>query len=88
MAQMYPVGHNIIYQDSASSVLLEKNSKSSSGKRMRHLAIQYFFITNCVSMGEVEVIWIPWDQMIADYLTKALQGREFCEFQYLFMGAV
>ena len=75
-AQMYPVRWNIIYQDNASSVLLEKNG------------MQLGFITNCVSKGECESVWVPRNQMIADYLTKALQGHELCEFQDLIMGRV
>ena len=57
-----------------SSVLLETNSKVSSGKRTRHMNIGYFGITDRVDKKEAEIMWIPREDMIADYLMKALQG--------------
>ena len=35
-AQDYYVTENIIFQDNKSTILLEKNGKSSSGKRTKH----------------------------------------------------
>jgi hypothetical protein len=67
--QMYLVGRNIILQDNKSSVLLEVNGNASSGKRTRHLAIRYFFITDCVAKKECKIVWIPHEDMVADYLT-------------------
>ena len=41
-AQYYDVVENIIYQDNKSAILLEKNGKTSSGKRTKHISIRYF----------------------------------------------
>ena len=38
-AQGIPISENIIYQDNKSAMFLEKNGKSSAGKRSRHLDI-------------------------------------------------
>jgi hypothetical protein len=38
-------------------VELEVNSKASSWKRMRHINIQYFFITEWVKKGQCEMRW-------------------------------
>ena len=54
--QMYQVGRNNILQENKSSVLLEVNGKASSGKWTRHLAIRYFFITDCVAKKECEIV--------------------------------
>ena len=83
---MYPVGWNIILQDNKSSVLLEVNGKASSRKRTRHLAIRYFFITDCVAKKECKTGWIPCEDMLVDYLTTLLQGSEFCRFRDIIMG--
>ncbi len=50
--------------------------------------ICFFNITNWVEKGEAEIMWVPREDMIADYLTKALQGAEFCCFRDLIMGSV
>ena len=43
-AQDYDVVENIIFQDNKSAILLEKNSKTSSGKRTKHISIRYFLL--------------------------------------------
>jgi len=40
--QGYAMWDMVVYQDNQSAVLLE-NGKGSSGKRMRHINVQYFF---------------------------------------------
>ncbi len=67
---------------------MEINGKASSGKRTRHMNIRYFNITDRVEKGEAEYMWVPREDMIADYLTKALQGSEFRRFRDLIMGSV
>ena len=79
---------NIILQDNKSSILMEINEKASSGKRTRHMNIRYFNITDRVEKGEAEIMWVPREDMIADYLTKALQAAEFRRFRDLIMGSV
>ncbi len=71
-----------------SSILLENNGKESIGKRTRHMNIRFFNITNQVEKKEAEIMWVPCEYMIADYLTKALQGAEFRCFRDLIMGSV
>jgi hypothetical protein len=47
-AQGYGVKDNVLFQDSKSSIILEKNGKASSSKRTKHINIRYFFITDRV----------------------------------------
>ena len=86
IAQDYGCNRNIILQDNMISILLENNGKASSGKRTRHMNIRYFGITVRVDKKEAEIMWIPCIDMVADYLTKAFQGAEFCRFRDLIMG--
>ncbi len=58
-------------------MLLEKSRKASSGKRTWHINIQYVFITDRVNMKEVEIEWCPTKEMVADFMTKPLQGSHF-----------
>ena len=84
--QGYDVCDNIIFQDNKSSILLERNGKLSSGKRTKHINVRYFFITDRISKGEVRVEWCPTNQMVADFMTKPLQGTIFKKFRDLIMG--
>eukprot|EP00957_Ditylum_brightwellii_P175479 13359965-Ditylum_brightwellii.AAC.1 len=79
--QGYHVGRAQIHQDNMSAILLEKNGKWSSGKKTKHINMQYFFIKDKIESGEVEVRHCGAHDMIADYFTKPLQGHLFCKFR-------
>jgi hypothetical protein len=84
--QGFKIKLNIIYQDNTSTMKLEKNGKASSGKRTRHFDIKYFYVTDLIGWDEVEVIYCPTDDMLADYMTKALTGSKFHFFRDLVMN--
>jgi hypothetical protein len=79
--QDFAVKLNIIYQDNTSSIKLEENGKSSSGKRTRHFDIKYFYVTDLVGRNEVKIEYCSTDEMLADYMTKPLVGGKFKLFR-------
>ena len=84
--QGYEIEKNILYQDNKSAILLEKNGKKSSSKRTRAINIRYFFVTDAIEKGLLTVEHCPTGDMIADYMTKPLQGQLFEKFRNLIMG--
>ena len=72
----YEVGAATVYQDNQSTIKLVQNGKSNSG-RTRHIAIRYFFVADRISTGEIKVEYMATGDMIADILTKPLQGNLF-----------
>ena len=80
-AQGYDVDESIIYQDNMSAMLLEKNGRASSSKRTRHINTRYFFVTDRIKNGEVNVKYCPTDEMVSDFFTKPLQGSKFYQFR-------
>ncbi|CAJ1948653.1 unnamed protein product [Cylindrotheca closterium] len=84
--QGYPIEKNILYQDNKSAILLEENGRKSAGKRSRAINIRYFFITDQVEKGNVKIEYCPTDNMIADFMTKSLQGEKFRKFRDLILG--
>jgi hypothetical protein len=82
------VTDNILYQDNKSAILLEKNGRASSSKRTKHIEIRYYYVADRVAKGDLTIVWCPTDKMIADFLTKPLQGRMFNQFRDVLMGAV
>jgi hypothetical protein len=71
------INESILYQDNTSSILLEKNGRSSSTKRTRHMNIRYFFIKDQVDSKRVKIEHCPTADMMADFFTKPLQGTQF-----------
>jgi len=80
------VSDNILYQDNKSVILLEKNGCKSSSKRTKHIEVRYYYVADRIAKGDLAVVWCPTDKMIADFLTKPLQGRMFIQFRDALMG--
>ena len=79
--QGYKIESNKVFQDNKSTILLAKNGKRSSDKRTRAINIRYFLITNQEEIGNVKIEYCPTDEMIADYMSKGLQGIKFNKFR-------
>lgn len=80
------IKQNILLRDNQSSMKMEMNGKSSTGKRTRHFNIKYFYITDLIERKEVTIQYCPTESMIADYMTKPLNGAKFHKFRKLIMN--
>ena len=85
-AQGYEIDKNILFQDNKSAILLQENGKKSSSKRTRALNIRYFFLTDQIEKGNLTIQYCPTGEMIADIMTKPLQGELFEKFRRAVMG--
>ena len=85
-AQGYKIDKNLVWQDNKSTMLLANNGKRSSSKRTRHFNIRYFFITDRIKRGDLTIDYCPTGEMIADYMSKPVQGALFTKFRKFIMG--
>ena len=76
-----------LYQDNNAAIILETKGIASAGKRMKHLNIKYYFVKDLVERGDLNVEWCPTASMVADFLTKPLQGKLFLDFRRVLLGA-
>jgi hypothetical protein len=76
IAQGYQAQPAVVYQDNMSTIALAKKGRSTSA-RTRHVAIRYFFVKDREDTGEVVITHLGTNEIIADGLTKALQGDAF-----------
>ena len=83
-AQGYDVRGNL-YQDNLSTIALANNGRSTSD-RTRHINIRYFFIKQYLDNGTMTVEHCPATEMIADILTKPLQGYDLTKMRDLLLG--
>ena len=74
--QGYKMGPATVYKDNMSTIALVKNGKSNSD-RTRHIAIRFFFVADRVASEEIKIEYMPTGGMLADILTKPLQGALF-----------
>ena len=74
-----------VYEDNASTILLAEKGRSLSA-RTRHVKIRYFFIKERIDNGELSLEYLPTGEMVADILTKPLQGEHFLRLRKKLMG--
>ena len=72
----------IIYEDNEAATHLVKNGKSNSDKT-KHIALRHFFVKQYLDDGTFHLVHCPTEDMIADILTKPLQGPQFFKLRAL-----
>ena len=82
----YPLKQNVLLQDNTSAILMQKNGRTCLGKRNRAIDVRYFAIKDLINKGEVCVEYCNTEKMIADFLTKPLQGEKFMRFRKMILG--
>ena len=76
----------VVYQDNNSSILLEKNGRSSSTKRTKHMHIWYFYVMEQVQKKAIHVTHCLTEEIVADFFMKPLQGSLFIKIHEYIMG--
>ena len=83
--QGYTVGPAKIFEDNQSAIKLAQNGRSNS-PRTRHIAVRYFFISDRMKSGEIAVEYLNTADMVADILTKPMQGAQFIRLRNLLLN--
>ena len=65
--------------------LIEKGRSTS--ELTRHIDLGFFWIHDLLKRGLITVEYCPTEQMVADYMTKPLQGSLFQTMRDKVMGA-
>ena len=66
----------VIYQDNNSTMTLIDNGGPCS-KRSKHIDIRYFWVSEKVADGSINVVRCPTETMWANLMTKAVMGIQF-----------
>jgi ribosomal protein L24E len=87
IAQGYPPKCCYFYQDNMSTMAMITKGRHTS-LRSRHINVRYFFIGDRVEKGEITMKHCKSDDMIADIMTKPLQGYHFRIARQLSMNII
>ena len=74
-----------LMQDNMSAIKLAEKGRSTSD-RTRHIKIRYYFVNQFLENGEMKIKYCPTDEMVADILTKPLQGEKFITLAMKLLG--
>ena len=75
----------VIGQDNNATINLIRAGKPLS-ERTKHISLRKFWLTERIQEKEIAVEYVPTKDMIADILTKPLQGELFRHVRSLLMG--
>ena len=84
--QGFPHATSYFEQDNQSAIRLERNGRASAGPRSRHINIRYFFITDRLDTDNITLCYCQTEHMLADFLSKPLQGHLFRKFRDVLLG--
>lgn len=76
LAQGYDVPAIPVGQDNMGTIA-SINKGASGSDRSRHVHVRYFWLKDRIQSGEIAVEYVPTEEMVADVMTKALQGEKF-----------
>jgi hypothetical protein len=72
-------------KDNESEIRMLVNGKASYTSNSKHVAIKHFWCTDRMKKGDISVRHCPTEKMIADYMSKPLQGKLFVAFRNVIM---
>ena len=76
----------VLCKDNKSEIWMLLNGKASCTSNSKHVAIKYFWSTDRVKNHDIQVEYCPTEKMLADYMSKAVQGALFTLFRNVIMG--
>ena len=85
LEQGYNIQPAIIQQDNKSTITMIEHGRPTSD-RTRHIHVRFFFIKDRADSKEVRIVYCPTGDMVADILTKPLQGYLFVKHRAELMG--
>ena len=80
IAQGYIMSPATVYQDNMSTIAMIKNGRPNS-TRSKHIGIRFFFVADRVQQKEIKIEYMSTNDMLADILTKPLQGNLFVKMR-------
>ena len=73
-------------KDNESEIRMLLNGKESCTANSKHVAIKYFWSTDRIKQGKMKVKYCRTEKMLADFMSKPLQGSLFQKFRNVLMG--
>ena len=75
----------VIQNDNLSAITTLKKGRGSF-KRTKHILKRYFYISELITAGRVELQWIASAHLVADMMTKAVEASTFHRLLPMLLG--
>ncbi len=81
-----PAQATAIREDNQPCIALIKNPVTSN--RTRHVALRFNFVREKLQAGQIDVVYCPTSEQLADIFTKMLPRPQHCKLRQLLLGLV
>lgn len=86
LAQGYELAPTKIYEDNQGVIKILKGGRNPK-HRTRHLNVRHFFAKDREKMGDIDIVYKPTREMLADIMTKPVTGKLFEQLSNELVGA-
>jgi hypothetical protein len=80
----YEQGATKLFEDNKSAITILEEAYNHR-KETRHVNARYFFVKDRIAQGELEVCFVPTTDMLADVMTKTVDGQQLKHLLSSFM---
>jgi hypothetical protein len=81
---LYPID---VYEDSQSAIRISSDEVVNFRGRSKFIDRKYFSVYEHVQNGNIKLLYVGTESMIADFFTKVIVGKKFESLRYSIMGA-
>ena len=71
----------IVGQDNQSAIQIMRSPFTSISARSKHVHARFLWVHQSLQSGDISIVKIPTDELIADALTKSLGSEKFAIFR-------
>ena len=82
---LYPID---VYEDSQSAIRISSDEVVNFRGRSKFIDRKYFSVYEHVQNGNIKLLYVGTESMIADFFTKVIVGKKFESLRYSIMGAL
>jgi intein-encoded DNA endonuclease-like protein len=76
----------ILEQDNTGAISNLLRGRADPTSRLKHMDVRFFTISRYIDSGNINVEWTPTDNIVADVLSKPLQGSRFVKLRSVLLG--
>ncbi len=74
-----------LLQDNKSPIALVERGRPASNQT-KHIAVKFFFVFDFLNQQTIKIEYCPTQDMLANILTKPLQGNQFVKMRDMLLG--
>jgi hypothetical protein len=77
----FPQNMITVFEDNKSTIILANKNNGSTLSKTKHIQVRFYYVRELIQQKEINIVYLPTEDMIADILTKPMAGWLFKELR-------